>query len=247
MKKIISFIPSLITSFNLICGALATILALQDEVLIAVFFILSATIFDFLDGFLARLLHATSEFGKQMDSLSDLISFGFAPTALLYNLISNSNPQYCNCRYFAFVSILIVVFSALRLAKFNIDTEQSNEFRGLPTPASAIFFVSICLYSKENPNAFLTNNLFTNNIFISIIIIVISLLMVSRIKLLALKFKKFSLKKYFWQIILILFSIFFLIFFKILGLGLIIIFYICISIIKNIFSKNKRNEVHRTN
>lgn len=233
MIKIIKAIPSFITSMNLVCGAIATIASLKGETHIAIYLILLAAVFDFFDGFVARLLNSVSELGKQLDSLADVISFGFAPSALLYYLIESNNilPDY-----FSLLSLLIVVFSALRLAKFNIDTEQTLEFRGLPTPASALFIISICWYCADYSNC-ITDYIKTDYIIICLIIL-ISFLMVSRIKLMSLKIKSFKLRSIIWQLILVCCSIILLIIFKILGIGLIIIVYLGLSILKQLISKN---------
>lgn len=243
MRRIIKAIPSFITSMNLLCGTLAVIFAIEGNIVIAIVLILIGAFFDFFDGFFARLLKASSSFGMQIDSLADLISFGFAPTALLYHFI-NSNSSI---PYFAFVSVIIVIFSALRLAKFNIDTEQSIEFRGLPTPASALLIISIIAYCEFNPNSKLADILTTNEIVILVIIIVIATLMVSRLKLMSLKIKRLKFSLIIYQLILILSAIVLVIFFKYLGIGLTIILYIILSIIKNIINKNKKNEIHSTN
>ena len=245
MRRVIKAIPSFITSINLLCGAAASIFAIQGEIMIAILLILLGAFFDFFDGFFARLLKASSEFGVQMDSLADLISFGFAPTALLYHLIDKTT----DIPYFAFISLIIVAFSALRLAKFNIDTEQSTEFRGLPTPASALFIISIAAYCEKNAGTGMYIFL-TNEIVLSIIIVALAALMVSRIKLMSLKIKKFKFSSFVFQIILIISAIFLIIFFKYLGIGLIIILYIILSIIRNIVNKNNKNnknEIRSTN
>ncbi|HNQ66765.1 MAG TPA: CDP-diacylglycerol--serine O-phosphatidyltransferase [Bacteroidales bacterium] len=232
--KIIKSLPSVISSLNLTSGAAATIFAFQGDIDTAIYLIIFAAICDFFDGFAARLLNAVSEFGKQIDSLADLISFGFAPTALIYNhIISN----HILPKHFAFASLIIVVFSALRLAKFNIDTEQKTEFRGLPTPASAIFIISICC-----PFVFGLVNLteaFHNPVFISSTITILPLLMISRIKLFSLKIHGFDLKNYFWQVILLISTIIFLIIFGISGLAFSIILYLALSILRQFLSKNK--------
>jgi CDP-diacylglycerol--serine O-phosphatidyltransferase len=232
--KIFKAIPSFITSLNLACGAAAAIFALQGEIKIAVLLILAAAIFDFFDGFAARLLKAVSEFGKQLDSLADLVSFGFAPAAILYYHIE-SNAIFP--KYFAFSVILIVVFSALRLAKFNIDTEQKTEFRGLPTPASALFIVSL-LYPSES-NIINLTALITNPYIVASIVILLPTLMVSRIKLFSLKVKSLSFKENIWQIILAISAISLLIIFGISGLAFTIILYLALSILKQSFHKAK--------
>jgi CDP-diacylglycerol--serine O-phosphatidyltransferase len=232
--KIIKCLPSVISSLNLASGAAATIFAFQGDVDTAIFLIIFASICDFFDGFAARLLNAVSEFGKQIDSLADLISFGFAPTALIYNhIVSN----HILPKHFAFASLIIVVLSALRLAKFNIDTEQKSEFRGLPTPASAIFIISICFpYSF----GFIDLTIIMQNpIFIISTIAILPILMISRIKLFSLKIHGFDFKNYIWQFILLISTIIFLIIFGISGLAFSIILYLALSILRQFLSKNK--------
>lgn len=229
--KIIKSIPSAITSMNLICGSLATFFALQGKTELAVYLVIAASIFDFFDGFAARMLKAVSEFGKQLDSLADLISFGFAPAALLYYHIISNNilPQYA-----AYFVITIVLFAALRLAKFNIDPEQSSEFKGLPTPAAALFIIAIVFPGKI---AYIDcSQLFINQYFIISLIVLLPLLMISNFRLLSLKIKNFSLKENYWQLILAAFAILFIIIFGVQGLAFTIILYLALSILRKIIN-----------
>lgn len=234
MRLLIKSIPSIITSLNLICGALSIIFAFNAEFELSILLVICASIFDFFDGFAARLLKAVSEFGKQLDSLADLISFGLAPTIILYNLFVLKNPEF---EYLAFSTILIVVFSALRLAKFNIDTEQSIEFKGLPTPASALLIISISYYSIENKD--IISDFLTNPYILTAISVIVSLLMVSNIKMFSLKIKSFKSKEIIWPIILVIGATILLIIFNYLGIGLTIILYLAISIIKQLFINKK--------
>jgi CDP-diacylglycerol---serine O-phosphatidyltransferase len=225
--KISKAIPSAITSLNLICGSLATIFALNGEVEIAVYLIIAASIFDFLDGFAARLLKAVSEFGKQLDSLSDLISFGFAPAALLYNHIISNNilPEY-----FEYSVVAIVLFSALRLAKFNIDPEQSTEFKGLPTPATALFILAVVFPGGKSIVD--CSAMFLNQYFIISILVLLPFFMISNIRLLSLKIKSFDIKKHFWHIILLCGTLILLILFGVQGFAFVIVLYLVLSILK---------------
>ncbi|MBQ5571929.1 MAG: CDP-diacylglycerol--serine O-phosphatidyltransferase, partial [Bacteroidales bacterium] len=150
MNKIKAAFPSFVTSLNMVCGVCASVLAMQGETRLAVVLIILAAVFDFCDGFVARLLNSVSEFGKQMDSLSDLISFGVAPSVIMYEF-AVSHGLFSH--YVALFVLLIAVFSGLRLAKFNIDPEQTTEFKGLPTPASALFVISVCYYCKTTDSA----------------------------------------------------------------------------------------------
>ncbi len=233
--KIRQVIPSVITSLNLISGSLAIIFAFRGDIETAALLVILSSVFDFFDGFSARLLKAVSEFGKQLDSLADLISFGFAPTAIFYNLFLIKND---NETFLAFSALLLVVFAALRLAKFNIDTEQKIEFKGLPTPAMALFIISISYYCVNN-NSPIAEFLLSPYSFVAINIL-LSLLMVSNIKLMSLKLKTFKLKEVAWQLILILGGLILLIIFKILGIGLAIILYIALSFLKQILTIKKQ-------
>ena len=135
MIKYFRFIPNLITSANLFCGCLAVVFAFDGKLDIALYFVLFAAILDFLDGFAARLLKAYSAIGKELDSLADLISFGMAPATMLYV----ASEDIWNMSLFKYLPFLIVVFSALRLAKFNIDTRQETDFIGHKDLVEKIF------------------------------------------------------------------------------------------------------------
>lgn len=146
MKK---HIPNIITCCNLICGGIATTFALQARYEWAVLFIVAGACFDFFDGMVARLLHVSSPIGKELDSLADVITFGLAPSALLFSLLKEVQyPAFlphavqAHVPYLAFI---MAAFSALRLAKFNLDERQSTSFIGVPTPANALFWGSLIL------------------------------------------------------------------------------------------------------
>ncbi|MDN5292253.1 MAG: CDP-diacylglycerol---serine O-phosphatidyltransferase [Anaerophaga sp.] len=230
LKKII---PSILTSLNLLFGSLSVIFSIEGFNELAIYSIFIAAIFDFADGFSARLFNAISEFGKQLDSLSDLISFGFAPAMIFYFYIDK---QFPGNNYLKFLPIIIIIFSALRLAKFNIDASQSKSFKGLPTPANAIFIVSI-LHANS-----LTNNIvvgiLSNQIIVGLIIIVLSLLLVSPIKMFSLKITNIKFRDNIYQIILVFSAIILIVFLDFLGIAISIILYIALSIIKSIFEKN---------
>lgn len=152
-----SFIPNIITVGNLICGCFAFIMAVESNFVAAALFIFAGAICDFLDGFVARLLKAQSEIGKQLDSLADLVTFGMAPAAIVYQLLNiadfreflqlpdNSDQTWYYPSVKAYFAFAIVVFTALRLAKFNTDSRQTTFFYGLPSPASGLFFAGIAL------------------------------------------------------------------------------------------------------
>ena len=138
------YIPDTLTLFNALCGAIATAFAFQGCYPQAAGFIILAAVFDFLDGFAARLLHAGSEIGKQLDSLSDLVSFGLAPSAMVFHFIqAHQHDSMLGAglwSWLSFAAFIMVAASALRLARFNLDERRTSEFIGLPTPANAIFW-----------------------------------------------------------------------------------------------------------
>ncbi len=159
----LKFVPSLLTCSSAFCGILATILAMEGEkgLVYAAYLIFIAAVFDFSDGFAARLLGAASELGKQLDSLADAISFGVAPTAIMYQMFKQS--MHINCKLLdapmwqiaiALSAALIGIFAILRLAKFNIDPEQAHSFKGLASPACAIFVASLALIEPMVPEDF---------------------------------------------------------------------------------------------
>lgn len=137
-------IPNMVTCLNLLSGCVATVFALQGDAFTATIFIMAGAVFDFFDGFLARLLDAHSVIGKDMDSLADDITFGLAPAALMFSLFK----QYpyatdFGATYVPYTAFLIAAFSAIRLAKFNNDARQTKSFIGLPTPANALLIAGI--------------------------------------------------------------------------------------------------------
>ena len=153
MKRLISYIPDFITSMNLLCGVIGVVFAFKCRFDMAFYFMLAAAVFDFLDGFVARLLGAYSDLGKELDSLSDVVSFGVLPSVMLYSLMKTfmfGESLVC------WVPLLIAVFSGIRLAKFNVDTRQHSSFLGLPTPACALLCASLSYFVCATPDTFLS-------------------------------------------------------------------------------------------
>ena len=187
--------------------------------------------FDFFDGFFARLLKVSSDIGKQLDSLADLITFGVAPSIIVMHILLFQNQDNTSFSNIHFVALIIPFFSALRLAKFNVSTNQDDSFIGLPTPANALFFISIPfiqLYQKDH----ILNNLFSNSYILASLIICFSLLMVSSFKLLSLKFKTFNWQENLSRYILIFSSIILLFFLHFVAVPIIILLYLILSFIK---------------
>ena len=146
-------IPNTITCGNLVCGCIATHFAFQGSYSLALTFIIAGAVFDFFDGFMARLLHVSSPIGKELDSLADDITFGFAPSAMLYHLLTTVPAAGIHPvidRYLPYAAFVMAALSALRLAKFNLDERQATSFIGLPTPANALFWGSLATNLHQN-------------------------------------------------------------------------------------------------
>ena len=184
--RITKHIPNTITSMNLLCGALGVIFTFQGALHIAFYLMLAAAVCDFLDGFAARLLKAYSPMGKELDSLADLVSFGLLPSMMLHRRLVEGGMT----GFVAYIPLVICVFSALRLAKFNIDDRQSENFLGLPTPACAMWCGSL-VYAADH-GVMSMAGLLHGQYMIPIASVVLALLLVSEIPMFSFKFKKGS-------------------------------------------------------
>ncbi len=232
-------IPNFITCCNLFCGCLAIVAAFRSELSNAGMFVGLALLFDFFDGFAARLLKVQSEIGKQLDSLADMVSFGVVPGVVMYHMIGNALTfKYgawnipSSLSLLPLVSFVIPVLSAVRLAKFNLDTRQTHSFIGLPTPANAVFICVLPLVfsTSENKGLFI---LLLNPMFLAGLSIVMSLLLIAEIPLFALKFKNFGWTDNKIRYVFIVIAIAGLLFLKLMAVPLLVIFYIILSLIEN--------------
>ena len=226
-------IPNFITCCNLFCGCIAAYTAFQSQYELAVTFIILGAVFDFFDGMLARLFNVSGPLGKELDSLADDITFGFAPSAIVFSLFKEVHyPDFLAsvAEYFPFCAFLIAVFSAYRLGKFNIDTRQSTSFIGLPTPANALFWGSLVV----GGHSFLTSENF-NALYLLALVILMSYLLIAEIPMFSLKFKNLSWSNNKISYIFLLVCIPLLAFFKVSGFAIIILWYIFLSVI----TKNK--------
>jgi CDP-diacylglycerol--serine O-phosphatidyltransferase len=222
--RVQKYIPNFITSLNLFSGCVAVYLAFNGNYSGALLAILISAVFDFLDGFAARMLKAYSPMGKELDSLSDMISFGLAPGAVVFSLLYDTGIND-GLPYLAF---LIPVFSGLRLAKFNIDDRQTSSFIGLPTPANAIFWSGLAFSCSD----FLAVNLW----LLIVLTLLFSYLLVAEIPMFSLKFKNFSMKDNQLQYVFLIVCIAFLAVFRLDAFAPIIGWYIFLSLIKVIYS-----------
>ncbi|MBL0135882.1 MAG: CDP-diacylglycerol--serine O-phosphatidyltransferase [Chitinophagaceae bacterium] len=221
---------------NLLSGCIGITLAFDGELELAAIMIGIAAVFDFFDGMAARLLHVKSDIGKELDSLADVVSFGVLPGFLLYFLMikANNTPIFSlgSFNLFVFISFILPLFSALRLAKFNIDVRQTESFLGLPTPAVAMCIASFPLMlGWDGSVSALTQQLLGNYYVLAVITLASSLLLVSEIPLISLKFKSLKWKDNQKRFILIFISILIIPIFQFSSLPLIILIYILISLI----------------
>ncbi|MBO8471431.1 MAG: CDP-diacylglycerol--serine O-phosphatidyltransferase [Bacteroidetes bacterium] len=186
MNIIIRNIPNSITSLNLISGIAGILCAFSGRLELSFLLMLAAALFDFFDGFAARALKAYSPMGKELDSLADSVSFGLLPAIMLHRLmVLMSGPSAIWC----YVPLVIALFSVLRLAKFNVDERQSENFIGLATPASAMICGSLTFYILHEPDSFLTRWA-DGNVFIPVVSVLLSVLMISEIPMFSMKIKK---------------------------------------------------------
>lgn len=234
-------IPNAITLLNLVCGCLAIICTFRKSFELTAFLVVLAAILDFFDGFAARMLKVHSEMGKQLDSLADMVTFGVVPGFVMYQLIIydiGNGAAYIGSDesvwYLAYVAMLIPVFSAYRLAKFNIDTRQSDSFIGLPTPANALLICFLPMLMIPEGNA-IADLLLKPYVLIGICILQ-SYLMIAEIPLIALKFKQFDFNTNKWRYTLIILAFILLIILKLKAVPLIIILYVILSLLQNTFN-----------
>lgn len=251
MKK---HIPNTITLCNLVCGCIGVLYAFSGRFEMSLLFVVSGAVFDFFDGFVARKLNVSSPIGKELDSLADVVTFGFAPSAMLFALLTKYVHNYAlnagidvtssPIQYINIVAFLVVAFSALRLAKFNLDERQATSFIGLPTPANALLVASIAITLRNHQDwltALCGNSLSANLlgiVVICVVSVVCSVLLVSEIPMFALKFKSFGWKdnsvRYLFMIVsaaLLVVMALMSISRLIAGIGLVIGLYIAISLL----------------
>lgn len=232
-------IPNTITLLNLTSGIVSIYFAVKGDpysLAVAGLFIFIAAVFDFFDGFAARMLHAKSPIGAQLDSLSDIVSFGVAPGFILYQMIllshGNPVPDKNGTDYLAFLALLVPLMGALRLAKFNVDDSQTTSFRGLPIPALGILIASLPLIRYE---LYSSRQLFymfiTNNYFLLGVAIFGSFLMVSTFPMFALKFTGFGWKENVIKYIFLIISAILLLFLNVIAIPFIIALYLFLSLV----------------
>ena len=231
-------VPNMLTLANLVAGALAVVVALRHHNYeLSFWLIVAAAVCDFFDGFAARLLKQQSPLGVQLDLLADDISFGLAPAVVMFDLYTQSTSYYALSEdvmsYVGYLCFIVAAFSALRLAKFNIDTTQGEEFEGLPTPANALMLMSLAMI-HQNGDVTLYQE------FILLLCVAMAFLLISPIRMFALKFKSFKLADNKLRYGFLLASLLIIIFFAKYSVVAIIVLYIVLSTLRWIVLPRKK-------
>ncbi|QYJ67316.1 CDP-alcohol phosphatidyltransferase family protein [Flavobacterium litorale] len=238
------YIPNFITLLNLFSGLLALICAFNNDFEMAFAFVCLGIFFDFWDGFFARILKVQSEVGLQLDSLADMVTSGVVPGVVMYKMLytiydfSGADVSEHLLHYFLpYIGFIITLASCYRLAKFNVDTRQTTSFIGLPTPANALFILSLPLILDDSPNTSIVYNMLMNPYVLMGITALSAYMLNAEIPLFSLKIKQFNFKDNKLQIGFLVLALVLLIILKYLAIPLIIIAYVVLSVINNLFSQ----------
>ncbi|WP_017258322.1 CDP-diacylglycerol--serine O-phosphatidyltransferase [Pedobacter arcticus] len=210
-------IPNALTCANLLSGCIGSIYAFNGDLKTVAFFVIISGIFDFFDGFAARLLNVKSEIGKELDSLADVVSFGFLPGMIIYKLLMLSG-----LGWIAYTGFLITIFSALRLAKFNVDTRQTEDFIGLNTPMNTFLIISL-------PYLLDTFSFISNPYFLITLTALLSYLLVSELRLFSMKMSGLQWQANKYKFIFLIVSLLLLAFLQFIAIPLILVLYIVFS------------------
>jgi CDP-diacylglycerol--serine O-phosphatidyltransferase len=251
MKK---HIPNLLTLGNLFCGTIATILAVQGDFVTAGLFVVIGIFLDFFDGFAARLLNVSGELGKQLDSLADMVTSGVVPGIIMFNLLYQSSFKNLDTQFIdqgispviisndyilswtSYIGLLLTLGAGYRLAKFNIDTRQSESFIGLPTPAMSLFVISLPLIQEYATNAWV-QDLISNNYFLIAVTLVLTYLMNAEIPLFSLKFKEYGLKNNLVKYLFLVTSLLLIVTLNFISIPIIIILYVLLSVVQEFYRR----------
>jgi len=248
-------IPNLFTLLNLLAGLIAILMVTSDKLVEAAFFVFLGIFFDFFDGFFARKFNVQGEFGKQLDSLADMVTSGVVPGLVMFQLILYAVKQewfmQLSCEvgdwqnyeetffyYLPFIGLIIPLAAAYRLAKFNIDERQTDSFIGLPTPALSIFILSLPLILYYSDLQFFVD-IIQNKDLLIIITLIGSYLLNAEIRLFSLKFKNYSWKDNYIKYVFLLLTIILLVFLQTVAIPMVIILYVLISVYENMIKKQK--------
>lgn len=219
MKK---HIPNTITCLNLFSGCIGVLMALKGDYITTAYCVLASGIFDFFDGMVARLLHVKSNIGKELDSLADMVSFGFLPGAILYMLLSE---VFIEQPLFAYLGFVVTVFSALRLAKFNLDERQTTDFIGLNTPMNTFYVLSLPFIAEKYPD------IISNPFFLLISTALTSFLLVSEIRLFSMKLSSMAWSENKYKFIFVILAVVLFAVFQFVALPIILLSYILLSLL----------------
>lgn len=231
----IKHIPNTITLGNLFVGCLAVVAAFEGDLLLSGYLILLASILDYLDGFSARLLKAYSPLGKELDSLSDLVSFGVAPSVIMFKLLKQAlqipvDEGFSSGHAILVIPFIMAAFSSLRLGIFNLDSRQTTSFIGLPTPANALFTVGLVLGLNSPFARFFLPVVSSSSVLIAMVLIQ-SALLVSPVPMFSLKIKSFNIRETWKQQLLIVLALLTIFALGKAALAPVILIYVLISII----------------
>nr|WP_276898159.1 CDP-diacylglycerol--serine O-phosphatidyltransferase [Pedobacter kyonggii] len=219
MKK---HLPNAITCANLFSGCIGIVFAFKGNLETAAYFVIFSGIFDFFDGMVARLLNVKSAIGKDLDSLADMVSFGFLPGVIMFHLLKASD---YSSEYLPYLGFIITIFSALRLAKFNNDTRQTEDFIGLNTPMNTLFICSLPFIANDYPQ------IIASSILLIAITAITSFLLVSEIKIFSLKFSNLSWAKNKIKFIFLILSAILIAFLKFAAIPFVLVLYIALSVL----------------
>ncbi|PKH67696.1 phosphatidylserine synthase [Flavobacterium sp. ALD4] len=235
-------IPNSITLLNLLCGCIAMVFVTNADFEMAFYFVCLGIFLDFFDGFFARLLKVSGPLGLELDSLADMVTSGVVPGYVMFFMLSNSQHEISTHFMLPFLGFIITMGSCYRLAVFNIDTRQTNSFIGLPTPANALFILSLPLVLKYS-DSLIVLEILTNQWVLLVITLFSAYILNAEIPLFSLKIKKFNFKDNALQIGFLFLSFLLLVFFQYAGIPFVIIGYVLLSIVSNKFlldGKKKR-------
>jgi CDP-diacylglycerol--serine O-phosphatidyltransferase len=223
-------IPNLITLLNLFSGCIALVFAIDLNFEMAFFFVSLGIFLDFFDGFFARLFKVSSPLGLQLDSLADMVTSGLVPGFVMFIMLNNYTVATDN--WIAYLGFIITLGSCYRLANFNIDVRQTDSFIGLPTPANALFILSLPLV-LQHTNSEIVDLVLKNQLVLLSITALSTYILNAEIPLFSLKIKEFNLIKNKLQILFLTISVLLLVAFQFLGIPLVILFYLALSVLKN--------------
>lgn len=245
IKRVLKPLPNTITLLNLVSGCLSITAAFSGNLQMAGVFIIVSGVLDFFDGFTARLIGAYSPLGKELDSLSDVVSFGVAPAVIMYHMLHSAlqlpaNEGIFDGNWLLIVPFFIAAMSSLRLAIFNLDTRQTTSFIGLATPANALLIAGLA-FGMNSTWENMYSVVVSSPIVLVVLIIVLSLLLVCEMPMFSLKVKSLNPKVAYKQLLLIIGAVVLMIFFRKASVSLVIVWYIVLSLIFWAIEKGKKD------